>query len=100
MIETLSEFVTWSTLATYGGCLAMVLILVQLTKEIPGVKQIPTQLWSWFLAVLILLAAQYFAGTLTAETAVLSLFNAAIVSLAANGGFEAIQRIRGGDSND
>ena len=92
----LTEFVNWTTLGTYAGCLAMVLILVQLTKSVPGVSKIPTQLWSWILAVVILVAAQYFAGTLTAETGVLSLFNAVIVSLAANGGFEAAQRILGG----
>ena len=92
----LTEFVNWTTLGTYAGCLAMVLMLTQLTKTIPGVSKIPTQLWSWILAAVILVAAQYFAGTLTAETGVLSLFNAVIVSLAANGGFEAAQRILGG----
>ena len=92
----LTEFVNWTNLATYAGCLAMVLILTQLTKGIPGVKQIPTQLWSWLLSVAVLLPAQYFTGALTVETGCLSLLNAAIVSLAANGGFEAAQRVLGG----
>ena len=96
----LTEFVNWTTLGTYAGCLAMVLILVQLTKAIPGVSKIPTQLWSWLLAVVILVAAQYFAGTLTPETGAISLLNAAIVSLAANGGFEAVRRLLGGGKDD
>ena len=89
---SINEFVNWATLGTYAGCLAMVLILTQLTKAIPGISKIPTQLWAWLLAVVILVAAQYFAGTLTVETGCLSLLNAAIVSLAANGGYEALER--------
>ena len=90
---SINEFVNWATLGTYAGCLAMVLVLTQLSKNIPGIKKIPTQLWSWALAVVILVGAQYFAGTLTVETGCLSLLNAAIVSLAANGGYEALERV-------
>jgi hypothetical protein len=43
----------------------------------------------------VLLAATYFTGALTASTGVLTLFNAAIVSLAANGGYEAVTRLSG-----
>ena len=49
----ITEFVNWATLGTYAGCLAMVLILTQLTKAIPGISKIPTQLWAWLLAVVI-----------------------------------------------
>lgn len=89
----MNEFTTWANLATYGGSLAMVLILTQLTKEIA--KKIPTQLWSYILSFAILLAATYFTGALTVESGALLVFNAAIVSLAANGGYEAVKRIGG-----
>jgi hypothetical protein len=91
----MNEFVTWGALATYGGALAMVLILTQLTKGLGYIKSIPTQLWSYILALLVLYPAIYFTGQLNANAAVLTLFNGAMVSLAANGGFEAIQRIKG-----
>ena len=88
----INEFVSWATLGTYAGCLAMVLVLTQLSKNIPGIKKIPTQLWSWALAVVILEAAPYFTGAWTVEAGALCLLNAAIVSLAANGGYEALER--------
>lgn len=91
----MNEFVTWTTLATYGGALAMVMVLTQLTKGLT--KKIPTQLWSYILSILVLYPAMYFTGQLTADMAVLTLFNAAIISLAANGGYEAVHRIKGGE---
>lgn len=89
----MNEFTTWANLATYGGALAMVLVATQLTKDFT--KRIPTQLWSYILALVILLAATYFTGALTVESGALLPFNAAVVSLAANGGFEAVKRIGG-----
>jgi len=87
----MSEFTTWANLATYGGALAMVLVLTQLTKGIT--KKIPTQLWSYILSLVVLLLATYFTGSLTVESGVLVMFNAAIISLAANGGYEAVKRL-------
>lgn len=89
----MNEFLSWDTLATYGGALAAVAALTQFTKEIPGIKKIPTQLWSYILSLLILFPATAFTVGLTWQSAVLILFNAAIVSLAANGGFNAIKKV-------
>ncbi len=89
----LNEFVTWGNLATYAGALGMVLVLTQLTKGLPWVVKLPTQLWSYLIALVVLYAAHYFTGQLTPDAAVLILFNAALVSLGANGGHEAVKRI-------
>lgn len=86
------EFVTWEMLATYAGALAMVLIVTQFTKNLSFIAKIPTQVWSYIVALLVLYPANYFLGTLTVETAVLILFNGIIVALAANGGFEALNK--------
>ena len=86
------EFIEWSELATYTGALVMVLIITQLTKELTIVKSIPTQIWSYFIALAILYPAYYFTGQLTASNAVLILFNSVIVALSANGGFDALTR--------
>ena len=95
----MNEFVTWVNLATYGGALAMVLVLTQATKELPFVSKLPTQLWSYILSLVVLLAATYFTSTLTASSIGLAVFNAAIISMAANGGYEAISRVAGGKDN-
>lgn len=87
------EFVEWSVLATCAGALAMVLLITQLTKDLIWVKKIPTQIWSYVIALAILYPAYYFTGQLTLSNGALILFNGMIIALAANGGFEAINRV-------
>ena len=96
MTEILTEFATWQGLATMAGCTTAVIILTQITKGIKFIDKLPTQIWSYLLALFILYPANYFTGTLNASTAALILFNAAIVSLAANGGYEALSQFNGG----
>lgn len=90
------EFFDWSILGTYAGAMLAVSILTELTKSIPGINKIPTQFWSYILALVVLIGSQAVAGTLEWATAGLSTINAAMVSLAANGGYEAIDRLVSG----
>ena len=87
------EFFSWNALGEYTGAVLAVGILTQITKEIPGIKSIPTQLWSYVLALVTLLLAGVFTSGISAQSVVLALFNAAVVSLSANGGFSAVQRM-------
>lgn len=86
------EFVSWELLGTYAGAMAMVGMITQLTKNIKFIAKIPTQLWSYILALIVLYAANLFLGSINWSNAVLILFNAALVSLGANGGYEGIVR--------
>jgi len=83
----MNEFVNWVTLGTYGGALAMVLLLTQFTKDLSFAKRIPTQIWSYILALAVLIAANAFTTGLTPEVIAQTLFNAVVVSMAANGGY-------------
>ncbi len=87
------SFVTWEHLTTYTGALVMVLILTELTKALPVICRLPTQLWSYLVSLCVLYPAAYFTGALDASGAVLILLNGAIIALSANGGYDAIQRI-------
>ena len=89
------EFFEWSYLGTYAGAMLATAVLTQLTKELKGISRIPTQLWSYVLALVTLLLATVFSGNFTLSNAVLTLFNAAIVSLASNGGYEMMKRVGG-----
>lgn len=93
------NFFDWAYLGTFAGALAAVALITQMIKNLPGIKRIPTQLMSWLLAVVVLILAHAFGGTLDAQNAVLSLFNGAMVSLAANGGYAALKRVMGGTSD-
>ncbi len=89
------EFTTWSVLGTYAGALAMVMILTQLTKNIAFIEKWPTQIWSYAVALITLLLAHAFTDGLSLQATALCVFNAAIVALGANGGFEAFERLIG-----
>ena len=87
-------FVTWGLLATYAGALSFVLIATQLTKGIGIIDRLPTQLWSWIVAMAGMYPAYYFTGQLTPEAAALIPINAGLVAFAANGGYEALSRVK------
>lgn len=88
------EFFDWNMLGTYAGAVMAVGVITEITKDIPLIKKIPTLAWSYLLALVVLLAAMLFGEGFTIDGAGLAVFNAAVVSLAANGGYEAIQRVK------
>ncbi len=88
----MNDFFTWTMLATYAGALAATMGITQLLKGVGFIDRIPTRLFSWIVAAVILIVASYFIGGLTVESAALCLINAVVVSLAANGGYDAIAR--------
>ena len=90
------ELFNWNMLGSYAGAAFAVAVLTQITKGIPIIERIPTQLWSYALALVTLLAAAIFGSGLSAQSAVLALINAALVSLSANGGYAAVTRLRAG----
>lgn len=90
------ELFDWNLLGSCAGAAFAVALLTQLTKEIPGLRRIPTQLWSYLLALATLILARLFGGGMDPSGAVLSIFNAALVSLAANGGYAAVERLKAG----
>lgn len=94
------EFFTWNTLGSLAGAALAVGILTQLTKEIHCIKVIPTQVWSYLLALIVLILAEVFTVGVTVDGVVLTFFNAAVVSLSANGGYEAVNRIAGKDESE
>lgn len=88
------EFFSWASLLTVSGATAVVTLFVQLTKGLGVIEKLPTQLYSYFIAVLVLLAATVFTGGLTLSSAVLTLVNGLVVSLASNGAYEAIAKAK------
>jgi len=88
----ITDFMSWESMGTYAGALVMVGFLTQLTKNIPGVKKIPTQLWTYILAFTVMFCAKLFLGELTMEVLAQNIFDAGIASLAANGGYQVAER--------
>lgn len=89
----MSELFTWQMLGTYAGCTAAVGLITEFIKGIGVLKRIPTQLVSYVLALILMMLSAAFMGGITVDSAVLTVFNAVVVSLASNGGYAAVERV-------
>ena len=87
---TVENFVTWEILATYAGATTMTAIITQFIKDKGFLAKLHTPFVSYIIAVAILLIASAFTSGLTVESALLVVFNAVLVSIAANGGFDRV----------
>ena len=85
-------FLGWGDLVTYGGAVMAVLIITEFTKDLPDIRRIPTRLWAYLIALVLLTAATVFtADSLRAEDILLCLVNGVIVAMAAVGSYHAVQ---------
>lgn len=84
------EMFTWEYLASAAGATAAVTIITQFIKGIPFVQKIPTQLVSYIVSLIVMFAASFFTGALTASSAALVPLNAIVIMLAANGTYDTI----------
>ena len=90
----MNEFFTWTTLGTYAGATLAVALMTQLVKGIGWIERIPTRITSYVVALVVLLAASAVAGELTWATAGLSVINAVVVALAANGAYDGVTAVK------
>lgn len=88
----MEAFYTWTTIGTYAGSVALTAIIVQAFKGVGFLQKIPTQLFSYIVAVLLLVAAQVFTREFALADIVLCFVNAVVVSLASNGAYTAIEK--------
>ena len=80
----------WQTLSTYGGAVLATATVTQFLKEFGVLKRVPTRLLSYGIALLLLLLSTQFTIGLTWANALTSVVNAAMVSLAGNGAYDAV----------
>ena len=93
-----NEFMSWEYLATMAGCMAVTGLVTQFVKGwLDKLVHIPTQALAYLVALLVLLAAQFFTGQLTPSMAALDLLNAVIVAAATSGTVDGAKRIGGGN---
>ena len=86
------DLITWQLLGTYTGAAGAVLLITQLTKNISFIKKIPTNLWSFIIALAVVFPAKYFIGGLTLSDAALIPFNCLIIAFASGGGFDTLHK--------
>lgn len=91
----MNEYFSWINLGTFAGCAAATALITQFVKNAAFLKNIATQWVSYIIAVILLLGAAFFTGTLTWASGALIPFNAIVIALSANGAYSAVQRCAG-----
>lgn len=90
----MNDFFTWNLLGTYSGAILAVTIVTQFVKGIAFIDRIPTRFVCWIVAVIVLILAQLFTASLSWSSAVMTLLNAVVVSLASNGTYDLCADVR------
>lgn len=86
----MQEYFSWATLATYSGAILAVSLITQFIKDLGPISKIPTRVTAYVVAVLIMLAAMLFTDGFSWSGLGLTLINAVVVALAANGAHDAL----------
>jgi len=85
------EFFTWETLATSGGAIVLVTLVVQFTKiQVDKILKIPTRAYVYILSAIILILANVFTGNTDFNTLFKCLADAVVVSAGAMGAYEVV----------
>lgn len=87
----MDTYFTWAGIGTLAGCTAATALITQFAKSF--FTRIPTQLLSYIVALILIVAATVFASDITMQSICIAPINAIIVSLASNGSYDAVQRI-------
>lgn len=89
------SFFTWADLVSYAGATLAVMVIVQFTKELPGIVKIPTRLWAYILsAVILILGTVFTVSPIAPQDILLCLINAVLVAMAAIGGYHTVADIK------
>lgn len=95
MMDLPGEFLTMPEMLSLSGMSAIVFMIVQATKELKHIKDIPTILWAWIVSAVLLFTGSWIeAGTFTAEIVYLSVANSILAAAAAVGLHQALKRAK------
>lgn len=89
----MTEFLDWTIIGTVTGFILAVVLLTEFIKNIPFLKNVPTQLVSFVIAMIVMLAYKTAMSEFVWTDFVLYILNSVGASLAANGGYDAIKKI-------
>ena len=81
----MENFLTWEVLETYASFVSIVYMVVEFTKEIKFIKKIPTKIWSFLVAFLLLIILNLVIKNFKLVDLVLYALTAISISLGSNG---------------
>ena len=91
----MNEYVSITSLATFGGMLAILNLVVQFLKpKIDNIKKINTRYVVFVIALILMVVVQVVTGDFTFENIVLLFLNSIVLTLAAMGSYELVIKPR------
>lgn len=81
----MEQFLTWDILKDYITFVGIVFSVVAFSKELPLIKLIPTRLWSFVVAFLLLIVTNIHSNSFEWFDLIIYAINAIIISSSANG---------------
>lgn len=83
-----NDFITLEYLCTYIGTVVVTMLIVQFTKELPGVKKIPTRYYTFLVALFNILVCSILNDTFTISNLYLMFINSMLVCFTSTGGYD------------
>jgi len=81
----MDNFLTWEVLTTYASFVSIVFMVVEFTKELKFIKNIPTKYWSFIISFVLLLITNIVMKNFRIEDIVLYILTSISISLGSNG---------------
>ena len=78
-------FLTWEALTTYASFVSIVFMVVEFTKELKFIKNIPTKYWSFIIAFILLFITNIVMKSFKLTDIVLYVLTSISISLGSNG---------------
>lgn len=81
----MDSFLTWDALTSYSTFVAIVFMVVEFTKGMPYIENMPTKFLSFIVSFVLLSITNFVIGSFEKENIVLYLLSSISISLGANG---------------
>ena len=81
----MEEFLNWDVLSTYASFVTIVFMVVEFTKDLKGIKQIPTKYWSFIISLVLMIITNIALGTFKIVDVILYALSSMAISLGSNG---------------
>ena len=81
----MNDFLTWDALSNYTTFVSIVFMIVEFTKELKGIKKVPTRMWSFIVSIVLLVLLNIVQGSFRLFDLFLYILTAMTISLGSNG---------------
>lgn len=81
----MEEFLTWDVLSTYASFVTIVFMVVEFTKDLKGIKKIPTKYWSFVISFVLMIITNLALETFHFADLILYALSSMAISLGSNG---------------